>query len=288
MSRPIRYLQTDARWKKHNYSAPGETRTIGSSGCGVTAAAMVIASLRDKNVTPVVTAEWSMARGYKAKNQGTYYSYFVPQMQAYGISCRRLNTSNLYGQSISDAHTQALLELQKGNWIIACMGKGLWTSSGHYILVYGYENGNVYINDPASVAPVREQNTWQTFAGQVKYMWAVETTQTEKVPSDSIYTHTDFIREVQAALGTRTDGIAGSETLSKTITVSAKCNQRHPVVIPLQKYLNAQGYDCGITDGVAGKKFTAAVAAYQKAHNCTADGIISKRAQTWKALLGLN
>ncbi len=287
MRRPIRYLQTDARWKKHNYSAPGETRTIGSSGCGITAAAMVIATLKDATVTPVVTAEWSMARGYKAKNQGTYYSYFVPQMQAYGITCKRLNTSNLYGKSTSEAHTQALAELKKGNWIIACMGKGLWTKSGHYILVYGYENGNVYINDPASVSAAREQNTWQTFAKQVKYMWVVETTLSSEILSSPTYNRTEFIKEVQAALGTRIDGIAGPETLSKTITVSAKCNRKHPVVVSLQKYLTSLGYDCGSVDGIAGQKFTNAVIAYQKAHNCMADGIISKKARTWKSLLGL-
>lgn len=47
---------------------------------------MVIATLKDKNVTPVTTAEWSMAHGYKALNQGTYYTYFLPQFNQYGIN----------------------------------------------------------------------------------------------------------------------------------------------------------------------------------------------------------
>ena len=58
--KPVSYLQTDPKWKNHNYSAKGESKTIGSSGCGVTVAAMVIATLKDKNVTPITTAEWSM------------------------------------------------------------------------------------------------------------------------------------------------------------------------------------------------------------------------------------
>ena len=48
MVKPVSYLQTDARWKTHNYSAKGESKTIGSSGCGITAAAMVIATLKGK------------------------------------------------------------------------------------------------------------------------------------------------------------------------------------------------------------------------------------------------
>ena len=49
MIQPIYYMQTDSRWKNHNYSASGEKKTIGSSGCGVACSAMVIATLKDKN-----------------------------------------------------------------------------------------------------------------------------------------------------------------------------------------------------------------------------------------------
>lgn len=171
--KPVSYLQTDPRWKNCNYSAKGEARTIGSSGCGPTAAAMVIATLKDRHVTPVTTAEWSMAHGYKALNQGTYYTYFVPQFSAYGIPCKRLNQTNLYGKTSSAAHTEARNALQKGDWVIACMGKGNWTSSGHFILLYKYENGIIHINDPASTAESKIKNTWDLFAGQVKYLWIV-------------------------------------------------------------------------------------------------------------------
>ena len=173
MIQPIYYMQTDSRWKNHNYSASGEKKTIGSSGCGVACSAMVIATLKDKNVTPIQTAEWSMAHGYKALNQGTYYTYFVPQFKEYGIECKRLNTSNLYGKSTSTYHTEALNALKNGDWLICCMGKGLWTSSGHFILVYGYKDGYVYINDPASKASNRIKNTWETLASQIKYLWTV-------------------------------------------------------------------------------------------------------------------
>lgn len=289
MSIPIRYLQTDPRWKNHNYSAKGESKTIGSSGCGPTAAAMVIATLADKNVTPVTAAEWSMAHGYKALNQGTYYTYFVPQMTAYGISCKRLNQSNLYGQSSSAAHTAALSALQGGDWVIACMGKGNWTSSGHFILLYGYENGFVYINDPASTKAARVKNTWALFARQVKYMWSVTVPEHLKNNSSTnvTYTQTQFIRDVQTAVGARADGIAGSETLSKTVTVSRTKNNRHAVVKPIQRRLNALGYDCGTADGIAGAKFNAAVKAYQRAKGCTVDGEVSAGKNTWRSLLGL-
>ena len=35
--RPVSYLQTDSRWAKKPYRVPGESSTIGDSGCGPTA-----------------------------------------------------------------------------------------------------------------------------------------------------------------------------------------------------------------------------------------------------------
>lgn len=295
MIKPISYLQTDSRWKNHNYSAKGETKNIGGSGCGPTAAAMVIASLKDKNVTPVTTAEWSMSHGYKALNQGTFYTYFVPQFAVYGIECKRLNTSNLYGKLSSTAHTEALNTLKNGDWVIACMGKGNWTSSGHFILLYGYENGYVYINDPASTKSTRIKNTWALFAKQVKYMWTIsvpdsfkkDSSTSNTVTSTMAYTKTQFIKDVQVVIGAKVDGIAGSETLSKTITVSKTKNNKHAIVKPLQKYLNALGFECGTADGIAGTKFDLSVKAYQKANGCVADGEVTAKKNTWKSLLGL-
>lgn len=206
--KPVSYLQTDPRWKNCNYSAKGEARTIGSSGCGPTAAAMVIATLKDSRVTPVTTAEWSMAHGYKALNQGTYYTYFEPQFAVYDIPCKRLNQTNLYGKTSCDAHTKARNALQKGDWIIACMGKGHWTSSGHFILIYKYEDGMIHINDPASTSESRIKNTWDLFAGQVKYLWTV-TVPEEFIPSaptspDGISeTNVEFIGKIN----TRSDNL---------------------------------------------------------------------------------
>lgn len=298
MIKPVSYLQTDPKWKNYNYSAKGEKKTIGNAGCGVTVAAMVIATLKDKNVTPVTTAEWSMAHGYKSLNQGTYYTYFVPQFKQYGITCRLLNSSNLYGKSSSSAHTEALNALKKGNWIIAVMGKGHWTSTGHFILLYKYENGYVYINDPASTKADRIKNTWDLFSKQVKYMWIIDVPDSFKagitspvvsttVPNSNSYSQKQFIKDVQTAIGAKVDGISGTETLSKTVTISKSKNNRHAVVKPLQKYLNFIGFNCGTTDGVAGLKFDSAVKSYQKKNNCIVDGEITKSGNTWKKLLGL-
>lgn len=102
------------------------------------------------------------------------------------------------------------------------------------------------------------------------------------------YTTEQFIREVQEVTGAAVDGIAGPETLSKTVTVSEQKNSTHPVVVPLQKRLEALGYtDVGEADGIAGPMFTAALVAYQEDHRCWVDGEITAGNKTWKTLLGM-
>lgn len=103
-----------------------------------------------------------------------------------------------------------------------------------------------------------------------------------------LYTLTEFIKDVQKACGAAVDGKAGPETISKTVTLSAKKNRTHAAVEPVQKRLRALGYtEVGIPDGIAGPKFTKAVKNFQKDNECTADGKITAKNKTWKKLLGM-
>lgn len=172
---PVLYMQTDARWKNLPYRVKGETATIGGSGCGPTCAAMVISTLTGKTVTPVDTCKWSVDHGYKALNQGTYFGYFPAQFKVYGIECTRLTPASIYHKPSSPYHKQAFDLLKKGNYIIACMGKGTWTSSGHFVLVWWHQ-GKVYINDPASTKQNRVRGDYNTFINEVKLYWSVPTT----------------------------------------------------------------------------------------------------------------
>ena len=107
------------------------------------------------------------------------------------------------------------------------------------------------------------------------------------VPSNE-YTLEQFIRDVQAACGAAVDGIAGPETISKTVTLSRYINRRHKAVKAVQKRLHALGYTAvGEIDGVAGKLFQQAVKAYQRDNGCVVDGEITMRNKTWKKLLGM-
>ena len=290
MIKPVDYKQTDPRWGSNTYAADGETSTIKSAGCGPTALADVLAALISPYIDPLTTASWARQHGYKIYKSGTSYSFFVPCAANYGVKVRRLNTTNVYGRTSAAVHAQALAELQKGNWVIACMGKGLWTKSGHYVVVYGYEGGMVYINDPASTKAARACNTWELFTSQVKYYWSIEVPEQIKqtgIVKTGEYRHEDFVREVQMCLRAGIDGKSGPQTLSKTVTISRVKNSKHNVVLPLQKLLKLYGVYSGELDKSAGPRFDTAVRTYQAriVELNRPDGEITAKGRTWRAML---
>lgn len=183
---PIDYMQTDPKWAGNPYRTKGENTTIKSSGCGTTCAAMVIASLADNKITPADTARWSMAHGYKAYHQGTFYSYFTPQMKAYGIKCAQVNYSSVYhGSSGAKAvNEKARKAVDSGAWMICAMGKGDWTRSGHFVLWYGNKDGYAYIRDPNSRKISRRKAPLSKFQFQVKYYFEVSVEEDDEMTQE--------------------------------------------------------------------------------------------------------
>lgn len=103
--------------------------------------------------------------------------------------------------------------------------------------------------------------------------------------SGGTYDLKSFVKDVQAACGVTVDGVAGPQTLGAAVTLSSRKNPRHGAVKAVQKYLAALGYaEVGAADGIAGAKFTSAVAHFQQDQGLTTDGIVGTK--TWGKLLG--
>lgn len=171
--KPVSYLQTDARWKNKPYRVTGESSTIGSAGCGPTSAAMIIETLTGQTFTPEDACNWSMQHGYKALNQGTYYSYFAAQFKAYGIDCWQLSWTNTYHIPKSKVHDQMLEYLKQGYYVIALMKAGNWTSGGHFVVVWWADN-KIRINDPNSTKDSRVNGDINTFRNEAAYYWIID------------------------------------------------------------------------------------------------------------------
>lgn len=169
---PVKLLQTDPRWKSKRYPCNGGTMSIGGGGCGETCTAMIASTLTGKDVLPPETMEWACSHGYVYANQGTSYDYFRPQLAVYGIDCDLLTWCKCLDNG-SWVRYKVEEMLRGGYYFIALMKKGLWTSGGHYVVVW-WEDGKVRINDPASTKPERENGDPELFFNQAKYFWWVD------------------------------------------------------------------------------------------------------------------
>lgn len=172
------------------------------------------------------------------------------------------NSRHLYGQA-ADFHIDGVepAEIAKYAESIGVKGIGLYDTFVH---IDTRENKSFWYS--------HAQQYRATFGG---------------APAEEAYSREQFVRDVQAVCGAAVDGIAGPETLSKTVTLSACKNRTHSVVKFVQKRLDALGYnEVGDADGIAGPKFTVAVIRFQEENNCVPDGELTAGNKTWKKLLG--
>lgn len=131
---------------------------------------------------------------------------------------------------------------------------------------------------------VRERNTNNV----VGYGRPLYSTSSASVPNQkTLYTQAMFIADTQKSLGVDVSGVADKKTLNATVTVSKSKNNRHPVVVSLQKYLKSMGLYTGNVDGIAGPMFDAAVRQFQSTFSKRPDGEFTAKETSWQKILGL-
>ena len=135
---PVVYFnQMDERYA----DKPCGTDHIGSYGCGPSAMAIVVSSLAGETVDPVEMADWAYKNGYWCKGSGSYHALIPGAAKAWGLPVSGCSASE--PQRIIDA-------LSEGKLVVAIMAKGHFTSSGHFIVLRGVQDGKVMVADPGS------------------------------------------------------------------------------------------------------------------------------------------
>lgn len=154
------FLQWDPRW---GYQSYGKDSCVGLSGCGPTCLSMVLYYLtRDEMFTPDRIASYSVDNGYYVEGIGTEWIFMKDYPQLYGIEVTEL----------SAIETTLKEELDKGSILICALGEGDFTVSGHFIVIYGYEEGKFRINDPNCVARSNRGWSFSEIKKQIKSIWA--------------------------------------------------------------------------------------------------------------------
>ena len=151
-------LQWDERWGYAYYADD----MIAVNGCGPTAIAMVAAGLTgDNTVTPYKVAQFSAGNGYYAGDSGTSWSLMTEGAQQFGI----------YGEEMGLSEDEVFSALENGHPIICSMRPGEFTTTGHFIVLTGVEDGKIRVNDPNS--RVRSGKLWDysRLEYQINNLW---------------------------------------------------------------------------------------------------------------------
>ncbi len=166
MKKPVYYSQKDPRWGKIPYTIDGDkNETIAASGCGPTSMAMVLAEWIDPKITPKETCQLAIDLKDRTPDDGTEWEYFGHVAKKYGLKFQQIARTD-----------DAVKALQTGALVVCSMGPksktepGYFTKGGHYILAYDVQNGEIIVNDPASLE--RTKATIELFKRESKQYFA--------------------------------------------------------------------------------------------------------------------
>ena len=122
------FSQIDSRWKNKLYTSTGNsTQTMGSSACGPTCAAMIVSSIRG-TIMPPEMADLFVEYGFRSANNGTYWSAFRWTADVFDIDYKEVYKLD-----------EACDLLQNGYYLVTACGNGLFTTGGHFIMLYAYD-----------------------------------------------------------------------------------------------------------------------------------------------------
>ncbi len=152
------FLQWDERW---GYSEYGDT-IMGLSGCGPTCLSMVCMYLLDDiQYSPRYIADFAQQHGYCVPGNGSSWTLISEGGILLGLDVIEIPLDE----------NRIIRNLEVGNPIICVMGPGDFTTSGHFIVMTGYEDGKIKVNDPNS--PTRSRMLWDYDAikDQIRNLW---------------------------------------------------------------------------------------------------------------------
>lgn len=154
------FLQWDQRWGYTEYGSD----VLGITGCGPTCLAMVGYYITgDDWFTPENVAAFAEENGYYTPGHGSEWTLISEGGEILGLDVTE----------IPRVEQRILDNLAVGNPIILAMGKGDFTTSGHYIVIVGLEDGLLRINDPNSAENSGKLWSYARIESQIRNLWVI-------------------------------------------------------------------------------------------------------------------
>lgn len=155
------FLQWDRQWGYMTYGGQPAALTA----CGPVCLSMAAYYLTgDDAYSPDRMIEFAGKGDYYSPGSGSKWTLISQGGQELGLTVTEIP---LVKQRIFD-------NLKAGNPIICAMGKGDFTSSGHFIVLVGVEDGLLRVNDPNSVKKSEKLWKFEDIEEQFRNLWVIQ------------------------------------------------------------------------------------------------------------------
>lgn len=154
------FLQWDPQWGYLPY---------GSDMAGLTACGPVCLSMAayyvtgDEDFSPDKMIAFAAENGYYSPGNGSSWTLISEGGVKLGLDVTEIP---LVKNRIID-------NLVVGNPIICAMGPGAFTATGHYIVLTGYENGMLRVNDPNSISNSETLWSYEEIEDEIRNLWVI-------------------------------------------------------------------------------------------------------------------
>ncbi|MDO5411024.1 MAG: C39 family peptidase [Lachnospiraceae bacterium] len=155
------FMQWDKRWGYIDYGNDVAALT----GCGPICLSMAGYYLTgdEKTFRPDNVIRFALENGYCASGSGSYWTLISEGGKRLGLDVTEIPLNQ----------ERIIKNLKVGNPIICIMGPGAFTSSGHFIILAGTEDGKFRINDPNSHENSERLWDYEEFANQIRNLWVI-------------------------------------------------------------------------------------------------------------------
>lgn len=154
------FLQWDSQWGYSRYGSD----FLAITGCGPTCLAMAGFHLTgDTEFTPEKIAVFAEKEGYYEAGYGSSWTLISEGAGKLGLHAKEL--------PLVEGKINAALEA--GHPVVLAMGKGDFTTTGHYILLTGLEAEGYRVNDPNSIKNSQTLWPYSVIEGQIRNIWEI-------------------------------------------------------------------------------------------------------------------
>lgn len=155
------FMQWDRRWGYIKYGSD----VAGITGCGPNCLAMAgyYVTGGDERFLPDQMYAFASENGYYAAGHGSSWTLISEGGVKLGLDVTEIP---LVKKRMMD-------NLEVGNPIICSMRAGDFTTTGHYIVLVGAEDGMFRVNDPNSHANSEKLWSYEQIEGQIRNLWVI-------------------------------------------------------------------------------------------------------------------